>query len=51
MPRKRTYMDEEKEIVYPKNNIYPSASTASSIFDKKINIKKSIEAQGISFIC
>ena len=43
MPRKRTYMDKEREIVYPKSNIYPSASTASFIFDKKINIKKSIE--------
>ena len=50
MPRKRTYMDKEREIVYPKINIYPSALTASFIFEKKrkekkrkINIKKSIE--------
>ena len=42
MPRKRTYTDKERKIVYPKNNIYPSASIASFIFDK-INIRKSIE--------
>ena len=28
MPRKRTYTDKEREIVYPKNNIYPLASIA-----------------------
>ena len=45
MPRKRTYTDKEREIVYPKNSIYPSASTSSffSFFLIKINIKKSIE--------
>ena len=42
MPRKRTYMDKEREIVYPKSNIYPSASTAFLILIKE-NIKKSIE--------
>ena len=43
-------MDKEREIVYPKSNIYPSASTASFVFEekkkekkRKINIKKSIE--------
>ena len=35
MPRKRTYMDKEREIVYPKSNIYPSASTASFVFEEK----------------
>ena len=40
MPRKRTYTDKEREIVYPKNNIYPSASTASFIFDKKQTSRK-----------
>ena len=40
IPRKRTYTDKGREIVYPKNNIYPSASTASFIFDKKQTSRK-----------
>ena len=34
MPRKRTYTDKEREIVYPKSNIYQSASIAFFCFDK-----------------
>ena len=35
MPHKRKYADKEREIVYPKRNLYPSASTASFVLKKK----------------
>ena len=41
MPRKGTYTDKERELVYPKSNIYLSSST--ELFLIKVNIKKSVE--------